>query len=80
MRQIVAFAPELPGADWHRDLLLQMSAAIDGVRPPVISQETRFCLDESRGFRHGVRNLYTFNRRLEGTRRRPKDRRCAKVC
>lgn len=36
------------GPDWHRDLLLQMSAAIDGVRPAVISPETRFCLDEYR--------------------------------
>jgi hypothetical protein len=51
------------GSDWHRDLLLQMSAAIDGVRPAVISQETRFCLDEYRGFRHVVRNVYTFNLR-----------------
>lgn len=51
------------GPDWHRDLLLQMSAAIDGVRPAVISQETRFCLDEYRGFRHVVRNVYTFNLR-----------------
>lgn len=51
------------GADWHRDLLLQMSAAIDGVRPAVIRQETRFCLDEYRGFRHVVRNVYTFTLR-----------------
>lgn len=51
------------GPDWHRDLLLQMSAAIDGARPAVISQETRFCLDEYRGFRHVVRNVYTFNLR-----------------
>jgi hypothetical protein len=51
------------GPDWHRDLLLQMSAAIDGVRPAVISQETRFCLDEYRGFRHVVRNVYAFNLR-----------------
>lgn len=51
------------GPDWHRDLLLQMSAAIDGVRPAIISQETRYCLDEYRGFRHVVRNVYTFNLR-----------------
>ncbi len=51
------------GPDWHRDLLLQMSAAIDGVRPAVISKETRFCLDEYRGFRHVVRNVYAFNLR-----------------
>lgn len=51
------------GPDWHRDPLLQMSAAIDGVRPAAISQDTRYCLDEYRGFRHTVRNLYTFNLR-----------------
>ena len=28
-----------------------------------ISQETRFCLDEYRGFRHVVRKGYTFNLR-----------------
>lgn len=51
------------GADWHRALLVQMSAAINGVRPPVISRQVRFCLDEYRGFRHVVRNVYTFNLR-----------------
>jgi hypothetical protein len=51
------------GSDWHRVLLVQMSATIDGVRPAVISQNTRFCLDEYRGFRHVVRNVYTFNLR-----------------
>ncbi len=51
------------GPDWHRELLLQMSAAIDGVRPAVIGRETRFCLDEYRGFRHVVRNVYTFTLR-----------------
>ncbi|RME46581.1 MAG: hypothetical protein D6791_07905 [Chloroflexi bacterium] len=51
------------GPDWHRDLLLQMSATIDEIRPPVITQETRYCLDEYRGFRHVVRNVYTFNLR-----------------
>jgi hypothetical protein len=49
------------GPDWHRDLLIQMSAAIPGTRPPVISRETRLVLDEFRGFRHVVRNIYTFN-------------------
>jgi hypothetical protein len=51
------------GPDWHRDLLLQMSAAIDGVRPAVIGQGVRHCLEEYRGFRHVVRNIYTFNLR-----------------
>jgi len=51
------------GPDWHQDLLLQMSAGIDEVRPAVITRETRYCLDEYRGFRHVVRNVYTFNLR-----------------
>jgi hypothetical protein len=51
------------GPEWHRDLLLQMSAALRDVRPPVISQATRAYLNEYRGFRHVVRNLYTFNLR-----------------
>ena len=49
------------GSGWHQDLLLQMAAEISPIRPPVISQETRDCLDEYRGFRHVVRNVYTFN-------------------
>ena len=49
------------GSGWHQDLLLQMAAEIDAIRPPVIKTETRNCLDEYRGFRHVVRNVYTFN-------------------
>lgn len=49
------------GSGWHQDLLLQMSAEIDKIRPPVIREATRNCLDEYRGFRHVVRNVYTFN-------------------
>jgi hypothetical protein len=56
------------GATWHQDLLLQMSAEIPSVRPAVISLNTRYCLDEYRGFRHVVRNIYTFN--LRGSRMR----------
>lgn len=51
------------GSEWHLDLLIQMSGEIDGVRPAVISRSTRECLDEYRGFRHIVRNLYAFNLR-----------------
>jgi len=51
------------GPDWHRDLLLQMSAEVPDVRPPVIARATRHCLDEYRGFRHVVRNVYVFNLR-----------------
>ena len=48
------------GAHWHDDLLRQMAAEIPGVRPPVLSQETRERLDRYRGFRHVVRNVYTY--------------------
>lgn len=51
------------GADWHVDLLTQMAGEIDGVRPAVISGDTRACLDEYRGLRHVVRNVYAFNLR-----------------
>lgn len=49
------------GAQWHLTLLSQMTWPVSEIRPPVISQETRLCLDEYRGFRHVVRNIYTFN-------------------
>ena len=49
------------GPDWHRDLLLQMVAPLPGLRPAVIRQDTMDRLDEYRGFRHVVRNVYTYN-------------------
>jgi len=49
------------GSDWHQSLLIQMSSGIGGFRPPVISNELRNMLDEFRGFRHVVRNVYAFN-------------------
>ncbi|MCX6048626.1 MAG: hypothetical protein NT075_26280 [Chloroflexi bacterium] len=51
------------GTSWHQELLLQMSAELGSLRPAVISSETRYCLDEYRGFRHVVRNVYSFNLR-----------------
>ena len=51
------------GPDWHQSLLLQVSAEIPGTRPPAITQETRYCLDEYRSFRHLIHNIYTFNLR-----------------
>ncbi|MEP7135178.1 MAG: hypothetical protein ABI904_09620 [Chloroflexota bacterium] len=51
------------GSGWHTDLLTQMSGEIEGVRPAVISRETRNSLDEFRGLRHVVRNVYAFNLR-----------------
>ena len=51
------------GPEWHKDLLLQMADRLSAIRMPVIRPETRRCLDEYRGFRHLVRNVYTFNLR-----------------
>ncbi|MDO9300731.1 MAG: hypothetical protein Q7T89_05075 [Anaerolineales bacterium] len=51
------------GSGWHVDLLTQMSGEIEGVRPAVISRATRSMLDEFRGLRHVVRNVYAFNLR-----------------
>jgi hypothetical protein len=49
------------GPEWHRDLLLQLSGEIAGVRPAVLSEATRRRLDAYRGFRHVVRNVYGYN-------------------
>jgi len=49
------------GERWHRSLLAQMTEEIPGIRPAVISGETRTALDSYRTFRHLARNIYTFN-------------------
>jgi hypothetical protein len=49
------------GANWHTELLTQMSKEIKGVRPPVISQSTQAVLDDFRALRHIIRNVYAFN-------------------
>lgn len=48
------------GENWHRLLLDQMAAEVPGVRPAVLSDETVAFLEEYRGFRHVVRNVYAF--------------------
>jgi hypothetical protein len=48
------------GENWHQMLLNQMTVEISDVRPAVISESTYAQLDEYRGFRHVVRNVYTF--------------------
>ncbi len=48
------------GENWHQVLLVQMTTELPGVRPAVISALTHSQLDEYRGFRHVVRNVYTF--------------------
>jgi hypothetical protein len=51
------------GPEWHRDLLMQLADEVTSLRPAVITAEARLCLDDYRGFRHVVRNVYTFNLR-----------------
>jgi predicted nucleotidyltransferase len=62
-RTIDGSMPE--GGDWHRRLLRQMSAEIPNLRPPAITLQTRTALEEYCAFRHVVRNIYTFNLRLD---------------
>ncbi|MGB5915517.1 MAG: hypothetical protein WBG63_11680 [Phormidesmis sp.] len=49
------------GANWHTELLSQLASDIKGVRPAVISGDSQERLNRFRGFRHVVRNVYTFN-------------------
>jgi hypothetical protein len=49
------------GAAWRQELLRQMAAEVPGVRPPVLTPQLRAQLDRYRGFRHVVRNVYTYN-------------------
>lgn len=48
------------GKNWHKLLLQQMTSEIHQVRPAVISENVNRLLDDYRGFRHIVRNVYTF--------------------
>lgn len=49
------------GSDWHQARLRQMSADVPGIRPAILQVETRERLARYRGFRHVVRNVYTFS-------------------
>lgn len=49
------------GANWHRELLDQMTLEIDGIRPAVLSIDLKEELEDYRGLRHVVRNVYTFH-------------------
>ncbi len=52
----------VPSGDrWHKRLLIQMTEEVPGIRPAVISEETKTALDSYRTFRHLARNIYTFN-------------------
>ncbi len=48
------------GENWHQKLLQQMAVEIPNVRPAVISENVFQQLNEYRGFRHIVRNVYTY--------------------
>jgi hypothetical protein len=48
------------GLDWHRELLRQMTVAVPGLRPAVISVEVSSAIDEFLRFRHVVRHIYAF--------------------
>jgi len=56
--QVDGARPE--GKNWHQILLKQMAEDIFEIRPAVISDTTRKGLDEYRGFRHVVRNVYAY--------------------
>jgi predicted nucleotidyltransferase len=56
------FGDHLPsGETWHKDLLLQMSKEIPGIRPALLSRDTVYDLEEFMRFRHRIRNIYSFN-------------------
>jgi hypothetical protein len=65
-REVDGSVPRCP--DWHRDLLIQMSAEVQGSRPAAITRGTRLCLDDYRGFRHVVRNVYAMPLREDRVR------------
>ncbi|MCS6949258.1 MAG: hypothetical protein NZ520_02220 [bacterium] len=48
------------GERWHRDLLEQMRLPVSAVRPPVLSEEVSFQMEEYLRFRHVVRHVYSF--------------------
>jgi hypothetical protein len=59
----------LGGADWHTELLRQMTLSLGKVRPAVLQAQTAQRLDEYRKFRHRIRNIYATNidpKRLQG--------------
>jgi len=51
--------------NWHQELLTQMQTEIPFVRPAVISAPLKEALEEYRGFRHVVRNVYTYHLKPE---------------
>ena len=52
-------------ANWHQELLIQMQTEIPSIRPAVISYQLKEALEDYRGFRHVVRNVYSYHLRPE---------------
>jgi len=48
------------GFNWHQELLRLAATEVPKLRPALISDATRDALDRYRGFRHVVRNIYSF--------------------
>jgi len=48
------------GELWHKTLLQQMARQVPSIRPAVLSENSFKQLDDYRGFRHIVRNVYTY--------------------
>lgn len=47
-------------AKYHMELLKRMIVSIEGVRPPLLSQESYILLDNLRSFRHFFRHAYSY--------------------
>jgi hypothetical protein len=54
------FENELSPLKWHQDLLGKMTLSIEGIREPVISDETASLLSELLKFRHFKRYYFEF--------------------
>lgn len=45
---------------YHREILNRMQLDVPGIRPKLLSRESRLVLDELRGFRHIFRHAYDY--------------------
>ena len=53
------FENQVDEASWHKDILKRMKLSIEDIRPPVISEDLYFLLDDFRSFRHVFRHIYS---------------------
>lgn len=54
------FGNNLSQSRWHTDLLNRMMTPVPGLRPAVVSEQTRSMLDELMRFRHFKRYYFSF--------------------